>query len=90
MMEIQLEQWANGILKDTRKQWEGLKEQCDTLKDGFAVFYSSPRINPDLMVIGYNPAGNKKTLDSIQSVSRPYQALLTMSIFRTTISWQEK
>lgn len=57
---VGVQEWADGILKETLTKWEELRRKSKAVdKYGFQVFYSPVRINPDLMIIGYNPGGGE-------------------------------
>jgi hypothetical protein len=48
------------IMKEVDQEWFKFR---DKLKKGYAVFYSPPRINPELMIIGFNPGGDEKAFN---------------------------
>ncbi|MGA1861628.1 hypothetical protein OWM07_01900 [Deferribacter thermophilus] len=51
--------WATDLLNEVKKVWEET-ENNHLKNNGFAVFYSKVRKNPELMIIGYNPGGGDK------------------------------
>ncbi|BAI80362.1 hypothetical protein DEFDS_0886 [Deferribacter desulfuricans SSM1] len=55
--------WALNLLEEVKNVWEiaSSKDKNNIVeKNGFAVFYSKVRKNPELMIIGYNPGGGDK------------------------------
>jgi len=40
-------------------------------KGGYAIFYSRPKINPTIALIGYNPGGNEKDFDEQNCTNLP-------------------
>jgi len=52
--------FVNNLMKEVEQKWEKFQE---TLSKGYAVFYSPVRMNPDLMIIGFNPGGDQKAFD---------------------------
>lgn len=60
MTSIELTEWGNILYKELHFNWEKWSNQCDLIKEkGYALFYSEIKMNPDLMVIGFNPGWNK-------------------------------
>lgn len=56
-MDINLEEWAEELRKEVCLKWEEYK---NNLPKGFELFYSPVRLNPDVMIIGFNPGGDAK------------------------------
>ncbi|KAA0257287.1 hypothetical protein FHQ18_09565 [Deferribacter autotrophicus] len=61
--------WAENLLKDVSTFYENFKEFNQEY--GFAVFYSPIRLNPELMIIGYNPGGDEKDFNKEEAMSIP-------------------
>ena len=60
MTQQELNNWSNGLYEELHTNWQKWSEQCELIKEkGYALFYSEVKINPDLMIIGYNPGWNK-------------------------------
>lgn len=56
-------QKASEVLKDVRYYWKSLQGKYYFWKSGFAVFYSPVKENPEYMLIGINPGGDKGAFD---------------------------
>jgi hypothetical protein len=52
--------WAEELLKDVCEKWETSGGEYSFRDCGFRVFYSPIRLSPELMVIGYNPGKDDK------------------------------
>jgi len=69
MEETEVIKWAGDLLDETYHFWETemyTAKDGDTkkaLRSGFAVFYSPPRLHPDIMIIGVNPGGGQDSFD---------------------------
>jgi len=55
----EIREWADNLLKEVLEKWQSMKGRYDFHEYGFAVFYSPPYYNPELMLIGYNPGGRR-------------------------------
>ena len=63
-METQeIEEWGEKLTQDVCQHWETWKNDYSFSKSGFAVFYSRPRLNPDLLILGFNPGGDENAFD---------------------------
>lgn len=56
-MNSNLEEWAEELRKKVCLKW---REYENKLPKGFELFYSPVRLNPDVMIIGFNPGGDLK------------------------------
>ena len=52
-------EWVNNLYTETKRIW---KENGEN-KNGYAIFYSPPVFNPDIMIVGYNPGGGENSFD---------------------------
>ncbi len=52
-------EWVEKLYQETRKHWE----ENGSDKNGFSIFYSPVIMNPNIMIIGYNPGGDEKSFD---------------------------
>jgi hypothetical protein len=52
--------WAEELLKEVCEKWETTEDKYAFRDCGFRVFYSPVHLNPELMVIGYNPGKDDK------------------------------
>ena len=68
-MEIDI--WANNLLKDVCEKWKSLEGKYDFWKCGFGIFYSPVYANPDLMVIGYNLGGDENSFNEEKALQLP-------------------
>jgi hypothetical protein len=59
------EGWINQLYEETERLWEKHKNPS-----GYAIFYSPVLINPKIVIIGYNPGGDKQSF-SADNHSRP-------------------
>ena len=54
----QVEKWSEGFTEEVYREW---KENYNNLETGIKTFYTPVTENPPLMIIGYNPGGDKKS-----------------------------
>ena len=57
---MDIQEWAEDLVEEVREKWESSEEKYDFSESGFRVFYSPVHLNPDLMIIGYNPGNDDK------------------------------
>jgi hypothetical protein len=57
---MDIDDWAEDLLKDVCEKWETIGYKYDFSECGFRVFYSPISVGPDLMLIGYNPGKEDK------------------------------
>ncbi|MEX2192933.1 MAG: hypothetical protein WD717_06095 [Nitrosarchaeum sp.] len=58
---MEINQWAESLTKKVFDEW---KNKFSFWNDGFKVFYSPVRLNPKVMIISYNPGGNRSSFES--------------------------
>jgi len=56
MGNLKMETWAKNITKEVFEKW---KKDYSFWDSGFKVFYSPVRKNPKVMILSYNPGGDK-------------------------------
>jgi hypothetical protein len=54
-----LKEWLRETYNETRKMWESHGKD----ENGYAIFYSPAFENPEIMIIGYNPGGDKTSVN---------------------------
>lgn len=52
--------WAEDLVDEVCEKWKRSANMYDFSEHGFRVFYSPVYQNPDLMIIGFNPANGEK------------------------------
>jgi hypothetical protein len=57
---MDIQEWAEELINEVCEKWETFEYKYGFSEHGFRVFYSPVRINPDLMIIGYNPGNDDK------------------------------
>jgi hypothetical protein len=58
IMDIQ--KWAEDLVNEVCEKWETSEDKYGFSESGFRVFYSPVHLNPDMMIIGYNPDNDDK------------------------------
>lgn len=58
IMDIQ--EWAEDLVNEVYEKWEASEDRYNFSESGFRVFYSPVHLNPDLMIIGFNPDNDDK------------------------------
>jgi len=54
---MSLDSWTNDIIKNVYKKW---KTNYSFWESGFKIFYGPVKPNPPLLIISYNPGGDKQ------------------------------
>ncbi len=61
-------EWVTKLCNETKQVWE---QNGKYPKGGYAIFYSLPKINPTIALIGYNPGGNEEDFDEQNCTTPP-------------------
>lgn len=67
-MESETKEWVTKLCNETKQVWE---QNGRYPKGGYAIFYSLPKINPTIALIGYNPGGNEEDFDEQNCTTPP-------------------
>ena len=60
---MDVNEWGLKLFKDVHDKWLSVEASSPFFESGYRVFYSPIRMNPKLMVIGYNPGGGAESFD---------------------------
>lgn len=61
MDKVDLYKWITNFNKQVYEKWKAISERNIIIKtNGFATFYSPVYYNPDILIFGFNPAGDFK------------------------------
>jgi hypothetical protein len=72
-MRMDTQAWGAALLQEVELKWQGLRKIEAAFEAGYVVFYSPVKLDPELMIIGFNPGGDASDFDPISAARIPIE-----------------